>query len=116
MEDRVTYGEMRSWLLECYYEYCRGKIGSDTTWMDGEREIGFAYHELDGVFERPIERLMLETLALIFSGGRLPAVEAMHRREIAIILAEHPIAELLHGLHEEELHEVRTDLHLLELI
>jgi len=116
MEDRVPYAEMRSWLLGCYYEYCRGKIRGGETWINGEHEIGFAYYELDGVFERPIERFMLEVLTLIFIGGRLPSGEVMHRKEIAIILAEHSLDELLHELHEEELHELRTDLQLLKLI
>jgi len=116
MDDRVPYAEMRSWLLGCYYEYCRGKIRSAETWIDGEHEIGFAYNEFDDAFKLPVERLMLEVLALILSGGRFPPGDTMHRKKIASLLTAYALDDLLSELSGDELHELRTDLQLLKLI
>ena len=116
MEDRVPYAEMRSWLLNLYYVFCHGMIASNTVWEPDLVEIGYAYNEVDGVFERPIEQLMLEVLTLVLLGGRPVVSVPYHTRRIAEIVAAHPLDELLHDQPEEELHELRSDLRLLKLI
>ncbi len=70
MEDRVAYSEIRAWFLGCYYNYCRVKLGHQSPWREGESEAGYAYSELEKTFDRPIEKLMLEVLALVLSAGR----------------------------------------------
>jgi hypothetical protein len=114
MEERVTYTEMRSWLLECYYTYCQGKfIAKKRSWSAGELEINWAYEEFYDSFELPIERLMLEVLTLILIGGRLP--ESFHREQIARLLAEHSLDGMLQEIPTEETDALLYDMKLLKL-
>ncbi|MFG9943215.1 hypothetical protein ACG3RN_20975 [Pseudomonas aeruginosa] len=53
-----------------YYNYCRVKLNHQSPWVEGESEVGYAYSELENSFDLPIEKLMLEVLALILSAGR----------------------------------------------
>ncbi|MGV2862931.1 Imm2 family immunity protein [Achromobacter sp. ESBL13] len=111
MEERVTYGEMRAWFLGCYYDYCRTKIGHGGAWVEGESEVGYAYSELENSFDMPIEKLMLEVLALVLSAGRSSEhVRNYHMRIIGELLSEIDISSLLDGLPFEEATELRSDL------
>ena len=116
MEERVPYAEMRSWLLECYYTFSRQMTDSKGGWAPHLHEIAYAYNEFDGAFDHPIERLMLEVLTLVLIGGRPMVSVPYHTRRIAEIVAAHPLDELLRGLPEEELHELRSALQLLKLL
>jgi len=40
-------------------------------WVEGESEAGYAYAELEGSFDKPVEILMLEVVALVLRGGDL---------------------------------------------
>jgi hypothetical protein len=83
------------------------------SWSAGELEINWAYQEFYNSFELPIERLMLEVLTLILTAGRLPGL--FHREQIAKLLAEHSLDEMLHGIPTEEADELLYDMKLLKL-
>ncbi|MFY0480930.1 Imm2 family immunity protein [Achromobacter marplatensis] len=116
MEERVTYGEIRAWFLGCYYDYCRAKISHGGAWVEGESEVGYAYGELENSFDMPIEKLMLEVLAIVLSAGRSSEhVRNYHMRIIGELLSEIDISSVLDGLPFEEAAELRSDLKCLGL-
>lgn len=71
MEDRVAYSEIRVCFLALYYNYCRVKLRHNSLWVEGESEAGYAYAELEGSFDKPVEILMLEVVALVLRGGAI---------------------------------------------
>ncbi|NTX93380.1 MULTISPECIES: Imm2 family immunity protein [unclassified Pseudomonas] len=116
MEERVTYGEIRAWFLGSYYSYCRGKLSDKSPWIEGESEVGYAYMELENSFDMPIEKLMLEVLALVLSAGRSSEeVERYHLNAISGLLAEIDISSVFESLPSEEAAELRADLKVLGL-
>jgi hypothetical protein len=120
-DGRLPYKAMRSWLLDCYYTYCRSKIKAKIRWGKGwlpnEHEIHWAYEQYELSFHTPIEQLMLEVLTLILNGGRDPdTVELYHRAKIAAILEKHDLDEMLKTLEGEELSEFEDDMKLLKLV
>lgn len=111
MEGRVTYSEIRSWFLDSYYNYCRAKLSHKSPWVEGESEVGYAYGELENSFESPVEKLMLEVLALVLAAGRLPvAVEKFHLDAIRGLLNEFELPYILDNLSSEEAGELKGDL------
>ncbi|MCY1549249.1 Immunity protein Imm2 [compost metagenome] len=116
MEDRVTYGEIRAWFLGSYYNYCRVKLSHQSPWGEGEIEAGYAYSELENSFDMPIEKLMLEVIALVLSAGRSSKeVEKYHLDIISGLLREVDIYSVLEGLPSDEAAELRGDLKVLGL-
>lgn len=116
MEDRVTYSEIRAWFLGCYYSYCKVKLSHQSSWAEGESEVGYAYGELENSFDLPIEKLMLEVIALILSAGRSPnKVKRHHLDAISKILEEIKISSILEELPSAESAELEDDLRLLGL-
>ncbi|MCG8906197.1 MULTISPECIES: Imm2 family immunity protein [Pseudomonas] len=116
MEERVTYSEIRTWFLGCYYNYCRVKIKSNSPWVEGESEVGYAYSELENSFDLPVENLMLEVLALILGAGRSSdKSQKYHRDAISELLGKESLSDMLEVLPEEEAEEFKADLKLLEL-
>lgn len=116
---RLPYGAMRSWLLDCYYTYCRSKIKAENRWGKGwlpnEHEIHWAYEQYEASFKTGIEQLMLEVLTLILNGGRGPAsMESYHRAKIADLLEKHDLEAMLKTLENCELQELEHDLKLLK--
>ncbi|MGI4848923.1 MAG: hypothetical protein ACRYGK_12405 [Janthinobacterium lividum] len=69
MEERVSYSEMRSWLLDSCYRYSKGKLMRHQNWKICESEIGYAYDGLSDAFDTPIENLMLEVLSIFLEGA-----------------------------------------------
>ncbi|PVZ15420.1 MULTISPECIES: Imm2 family immunity protein [unclassified Pseudomonas] len=114
MEDRVTYGEIRAWFLGRYYSYCKVKLSHQSSWAEGESEVGYAYGELENSFELPVERLMLEVTALILSAGRSPEkVKEYHLHAISKLLDDIELSYILEGLPSDEVAELKDDLKLL---
>jgi|GEM_PF-649548 len=113
VEERVPYGEIRAWFLNCYYVYCQDKIAAGRGWAERELEINWAYNEFDNAFQLPIENLMVEALTLILEGGRLPDTEAYHRNRIANILEQNNLEDMMREISEDEAHELRYDLKIL---
>ncbi len=122
-DERRTYKLIRWWLLDCYYTYCRTKLHSrnlgkeESGWSISEHEIGYAYEQCEDAFDRPVEKLMLEVLALILNGGRGPVkFEPYHREKIAAILNKNNLYEMLSTLPVTERNEFERDLKLLNLM
>lgn len=114
MEDRVTYGEMRAWFLGSYYSYCKVKLSHQSSWAEGESEVSYAYGELENAFELPIEKLMLEVIALILSAGRSPRkVQKYNLDAISKLLEEIELSSILEELPSDEMAELKDDLRLL---
>ncbi|MEE4815643.1 Imm2 family immunity protein [Pseudomonas alliivorans] len=114
MEDRVTYGKIRAWFLGSYYSYCKVKLSHQSSWTEGESEVGYAYGEFENAFELPIEKLMLEVIALILSAGRSPGkVKKYHLDAISKLLEEIELSSILEDLPSDEMAELKDDLRLL---
>lgn len=114
MEDRVTYNDIRAWFLGSYYSYCKVKLLHQSSWAEGESEVGYAYSELENSFQLPIEKLMLEVIALILSAGRSPEkVRKYHLDSISKLLGEIELSTILKNLPSDEAVEFKDDLRLL---
>lgn len=114
MEDRIKYSEIRVWLLECYYKYCKVKIGHKSPWIEGESEVGYAYGELENSFDTPIEKLMLEVLTLVLSAGRASEkTYEYHLNCVYNLLESIDLSCILENLPSDEAEEFRSDLRLL---
>ncbi|MCF5371081.1 Imm2 family immunity protein, partial [Pseudomonas sp. PA-4-8C] len=75
---------------------------------------GYAYGELENAFELPIEKLMLEVIALILSAGRSPRkVQKYHLDAISKLLEEIELSSILEELPSDEMAELKDDLRLL---
>ncbi|ATE78467.1 Imm2 family immunity protein [Pseudomonas frederiksbergensis] len=116
MEERVTYGEIRAWFLGSYYSYCRAKLSHQSSWVEGESEVGYAYSELENSFDLPIEKLMLEVLTLILSAGRSSEkIQKYHVDAISGLLKDIEHSSILEELPSDELAELIDDLRVLGL-
>lgn len=114
MEDRVTFSEIRVWFLGSYYSCCKGKLSQRSPWAEGEAEVGYAYHELENAFDLPIEKLMLEVIALILSAGRSPKkVQKYHLDVICGLVEELELSSILGSIPSDESAEFKNDLELL---
>ena len=114
IEERVTYAEIRAWFLGSYHSYCRVKLMHRSAWVEGESEVGFAYSELENSFELPVEKLMLEVLALILSAGRSSENVKKYHMEAALKLIEQiDLFSMLKELPSEEAADLVEDLRLL---
>ncbi|WP_321781890.1 hypothetical protein [Paraburkholderia sp. J94] len=114
MDDRATYGEIRGFLLNSYYVYCRTKLVSRQQWVSGEYEFGFAYEEFVNAFDTVAERLMLEVLTLVLAAGRGGGAD-FHRRKIDELIAQESLEAILNALPDDESDELQQDLKLLSL-
>ncbi|MBD9456642.1 immunity protein Imm2 [Pseudomonas sp. PDM05] len=114
MEERVTYAEIRAWFLGSYYSYCRVKLRHRSAWVEGESEVGFAYSELENSFDLPVEKLMLEILALVLSAGRSSESVKKYHMDAALKLIEQiDLSSMLKELPPEEAADLVEDLRLL---
>lgn len=119
--DRVDYYEIKKDFLECCYDGCRQKLKNIARGTSGvpkeEDGIGYASYQYEGVYQLPIEQLMLAVINLILMAARGPEhVEMYHRKEIKQILSAHPLDELIKELGEEEREDLLCDMKALQLI
>jgi hypothetical protein len=119
--ERIVYYEIRQSFLEYCYEGCRQKLKNIARGTSGvpkeEDGIGYASYQYEGVYQLPIEQLMLAVINLILMAARGPEhVEIFHRNEIKKILSAHPLDELIKDISEEERSDLLYDMKLLELI
>lgn len=89
---------------------------SHEEWAQGEYEIGYAYDQYCDTFSTAIEKLMLEVLAIILAGGRLPQFEQYHRQKISDLLEKNDLKNLLANVPIEEGEEFVHDMKILRLI
>ncbi|MBJ7310541.1 hypothetical protein ACFOLJ_26430 [Rugamonas sp. CCM 8940] len=116
MLERVTYSEIRAWLLECYYGYCQMKLFHGHKWDEGEHELGYAYEQYCDAFLMPIENLMLEVLSLVLASKRLPKFEQCRREKIAMLMPGIELDEFMLSLPADEAGEFLCDLKILKLV
>ncbi|WMD22482.1 hypothetical protein RAS12_08910 [Achromobacter seleniivolatilans] len=116
MDGIVGYREIREQFLGCYYSYCREKLQHHSPWVAGESEVGYAYEELEGTFDRPIENLMLEVIALMLRAGRGGNAMEYHLSAIDRILKANDINNMACDLSDEDKGDFFADLQILGLI
>lgn len=46
MTKKSSYEEVRCWLLDCYYQYCWGKLIGEKQWAPDEFEFGYVYDQV----------------------------------------------------------------------
>jgi len=107
MSERVTYSEIKSMVLACYWRGCRDH--ALTGWSQ-EQVCAWTYGEFEGAFDLEVENFMLEVASLILSGGWSPQLAAHHTSEISQILSNSSIDILLKEVSAEESEELRGDL------
>ena len=120
-DERMTYGEIREMILECFYDCCRNilsrnrKTGEKSSY-DG-LEIGYASYQYECTPFSPIEKLMFEVFLLILMAGRQPGdVEDNIRNSISLIVKEIPLRYLIKDLSDDEKRDLLYDMELLGLL
>lgn len=109
----TSYRDIRRDLLDTYLTGCASKGFKGWT----HKEIcSWAYCEYDGVYEKPIERLMFETAGLALTGGWHPDLVNYRRQQVIKILVGNDISDLLSQISEEESNDLVRDLKILDLI
>jgi uncharacterized Fe-S cluster-containing MiaB family protein len=116
MQERLTYQEIRSWVLGCFYQFYRGKVISHGNWVQDELEISFAYEQYYNSFELPLEQLMLEVLAMIMLAGRFSDTIQFHQKNVDNILKNNSLEDMLKDVSLEESEEFIQDMEILKLI
>lgn len=116
MSDRMTYGEIRIYIFECYFEYCRMKSSCQHKWKEGELEIGYAYDQYSASFNNVVEKLMLEVIVLILIAGRHEDSIEFHMQKIKEILMENNLSYILSGLPADECEDFLIDLKILSIV
>ncbi|GJI97218.1 hypothetical protein RugamoR57_39360 [Duganella caerulea] len=116
MRDRITYYEIRTWLLDCYYVYCREKMFSGSQWEEGEHELGYAYDQYSDAFHLPIEKIMLEVLVLVLASGRLTKSALYHYQKISEFSAGTRLHDIANDLPPDERNDFLYDLSILKLV
>jgi hypothetical protein len=116
MTKQSSYEEVRFWLLDCYYQYCRGKLIGGKQWAPDEFEFGYAYDQIYDAAAPALERLMVEVLVIVFAAGRAPAAEEYHRQQIASLLAESELKVILYDASEDETEGLLQDMKILQLV
>lgn len=119
--ERVDYYEIKKDFLECCYDGCRQKLKNIARGTSGVPQdddgVGYAAYQYEGVYQLPIEQLMLAVINLILMAARGPEhVEVFYRKEIKKILSANPLDELLKELEEEERKDLLCDMKALQLI
>ena len=120
-DERMTYGEIREMILECFYDCCRNIL--DINQKTGEKssydglEIGYASYQYECTPFSPIEKLMFEVFLLILMAGRQPGdVEDNIRNSISLIVKEIPLRYLIKDLSDDEKRNLLYDMELLGLL
>lgn len=121
-QDRVSYFQIKSWILENYWDGCRdhgpfptskGQRGWTLEQIASDVYDGYAGGE--GSFDSPLEYLMLEVVCLVLACW-YPAQAEYHRAQICRLLSEHALDNLLQLVPQDENDEFRHDLSILGFI
>lgn len=120
-DERMSYKDIRTDFLDCFYGCCRNIL--DMSNKSGEKplydgmEIGYASYQYEHVPFIPIENLMLNVFKLVLMAGRGPdEVEINVRNNISDILKDRSLEELLLDASEEEKNDLLYDMELLGLL
>ena len=113
-EERVTYQTIKAWALEAYFDFCRDR--GVVSGRPHAEMLGGVVYEYEGIFERPVEQLMLEVVHLVLNGGWYANPMSYHREQVQQLMAEHGLENLLSDVPEEEAGLFKHDLTILKLI
>ena len=120
--DRVQYSEIKSWVLEGFWDGCR-----DHAPLSGRRpesiwtieqiasDVYDGYAGGVGSFDSPVEYLMLEVVSLVLSCW-YPERASYHRARIYDMLQGCDINEVLKDVPVSELEEFKHDLAILGIL
>lgn len=118
-QDRVSYFQIKEWILENYWDGCRdhgplpsnkGKEGWTLEQIASDVYDGYAGGE--GNFDSPLEYLMLEVVSFVLSCW-YPAQAEHHKNRIYSLLSENNLEDMLEGIPNDELDEFTHDLSIL---
>ena len=113
-EPRWTHERFLHEIIWRCVDACRAKAlpgGRWQPWQPGELAVSHAHAALEGSFERPIEQLMLDVIALVFAAGRFtPSAEERLLARVQNLIAEHTLRDLLELLSNSEREEFERDL------
>ena len=66
-DERVTYSEIKTWVLEAYYDFCRDR--GIVNGLPHLQILGYIDYNYEVTFERTVEQIMFRMTELILSGG-----------------------------------------------
>lgn len=113
-EGRATYENIKSGVLEAYYDFCRDR--GVVKRMSHLEVLGYVDCEYEDIFESPLENLMLTVARLILTGGWYPEAEKNFRRSIEQQLSSNSLESLLVEVPKNEADLFLHDLQILKLI
>ncbi|MBD7923455.1 hypothetical protein [Xanthomonas bonasiae] len=118
-QDRASYFQIKSWVLENYWDGCRdhGPLPSN---KDKEKwnleqiasDVYDGYAGGEGSFDSPLEYLMLEVISFVLSCWH-PVQAEYHKDRICNLLLDNDLEEMIKGIPENEIHEFKHDLSIL---
>ncbi|NHZ90031.1 hypothetical protein F2P45_13550 [Massilia sp. CCM 8733] len=118
--ERIPYKLIRWRFLEQFYRYARMPENFNCQWEDGweryEKQSQFAYQMIEPALTRPLEKLMIEVVVLLLAAGRQSAAfDQRHRKNIAVLLDDPGLAELVRMLGDDERSEFTNDLAMMDI-
>lgn len=121
-QDRVSYFQIKNWILENYWDSCRdhgplapAKDKARWTLEQIASDVYDGYAGGDGSFDSPLEYLMLEVVCLVLSCWH-PTQAEYHKDNICRYLSGNNLEGMLEGIPEEEVDAFRHDLSVLGFI
>lgn len=117
----ISYDEIRRYFLDCFYENRRQLIKHSQNQtlppVDQLKEVSYAYYQWENAYDLPVEKLMLDVLALIMLAGCDAAVFVDYlQKNILDILDRYTLDELLQEIDEDSKSELVYDLIFLGMI
>jgi hypothetical protein len=113
-EERLTYGQLKRWALDAYFDFCRD---SGLAQHAGHEQVmGRLVYTFEDGFERPLEDLMWNVIVLILSCGLHAEWENKQREVIVESIQRNGLENLLADVPASESDVFRHDLKILNLI
>lgn len=110
-----SYAEIRHSLLDALYAYFLAFHGKASTRPAGE-EIGYVDYQFENVYTELPTRVMKLVVLLAISGGRFPDQEAKLRSDIALLINEYGLADIIGELEKGDADDLRNDMRQLGLV
>lgn len=120
--NRAIYSEIKSWILENFWDGCRDhgpldRTGKGNFWSLDQivSDVYDGYSGGEGSFDSPIEYLMLEVVSLVLSCW-YPSQAEYHKQRIIELLKCNDLSEMLKSIPLDEAEEFKHDLKVLNII
>ncbi|WP_175651779.1 hypothetical protein [Pseudomonas sp. Marseille-P9899] len=120
-QDRVSYSEIKAWVLENFWDGCRdhgplAKAKGGNVWSLEQisSDVYDGYAGGVGSFNSPLEYLMLEVVSLVLSCW-YPSQVNYHEARIKTLLSENNLTQMLQGIPTAEVEEFMQDLKILNI-